>query len=139
MTDITKPPLAVDAEQFAALCNLFHSLCCDRLDLTAEQAGDVLLYGANRVVCDESRLMARVVMAYLGISHAPYRPDHECAYAEDGDDAKCTRCGKFRWAARWHAASDPNIAVAAVLAQMRAGEGSLTDPELEALLEGGTE
>jgi hypothetical protein len=105
-------PLAVDSEQFAALCNLFHSLCCDRLDLTAGQAGDVLLYGANRVVCDESRLMARVVIAFLGLRFG-------------GGDLSAADLAAV------------NAHLDEIARQMRAGEGSLTDPELEDLLEGG--
>jgi len=57
----------VDAAQFAALCNLFcltgHG---DAAQLTAGQVGDVLYFGAHRMVCDDSRLMARAVLAYLG-------------------------------------------------------------------------
>ena len=60
----------IDAETFAALCNLLHSTHCDQMDLTAAEAGDVLLYGANRCVCDHSRLMARVILAYLGLQFA---------------------------------------------------------------------
>jgi hypothetical protein len=58
----------IDAGQFAALCNLFCTTHCDSgISLTAEQAGDILYYGANPVVCDHSRLIARAVLAYLGI------------------------------------------------------------------------
>ena len=57
----------IDAEQFAALCNLFHTTHCEDTDLTAAQAGDILYFRANPMVCDHSRTMARVVLAYLGI------------------------------------------------------------------------
>jgi hypothetical protein len=72
MTDLTEftAHRPVDAAAFAALCNLLHSTHCDGIDLTAAQAGDVLLYHANPVVCDHSRLMARVVLAYLGLQFA---------------------------------------------------------------------
>ena len=59
---------AIDADQFAALCNLFCLVQCDSADdLTAEQIGDVLYFRANPVVCDQSRLMARAVLAFLGL------------------------------------------------------------------------
>lgn len=57
----------IDASQFAALCNLFHTVHCEQDPLTAEQAGDVMYHHANPMVCDESRLIARAVLAYLGI------------------------------------------------------------------------
>jgi hypothetical protein len=58
----------VDASQFAALCNLFCLVQCDgAAEMTAGQIGDVLLYNANPVVCDQSRLTARAVLAYLGL------------------------------------------------------------------------
>jgi hypothetical protein len=60
----------VDADQFAALCNLFCFTSCGHVageELAAEQIGDIMLYGAHRMVCDQSRLMARAVLAYLGI------------------------------------------------------------------------
>lgn len=58
----------VDADQFAALCNLFCATHCNDIDPTVEQAGDILHYRAFPVVCDHSRLVARSVLAYLGIS-----------------------------------------------------------------------
>jgi hypothetical protein len=57
----------VDADEFAALCNLFDAIHCCQIDPNAEQAGDIMYYGANRSVCDHSRMIARVVLAYLGI------------------------------------------------------------------------
>lgn len=56
----------VDADQFAALCNLFCATHCHELDPTAEQAGDVLYFHAAPMVCDHSRLVARAVLAFLG-------------------------------------------------------------------------
>jgi hypothetical protein len=60
----------IDAERFAALCNLFCLAHCATEagdDLGAEQIGDILYHRAYPVVCDHSRLMARAVLAYLGI------------------------------------------------------------------------
>jgi hypothetical protein len=59
----------VDAREFAALCNLFCATHCDGgIDPAAEQVGDILYHHAYPVVCDHSRLIARAVLAYLGIS-----------------------------------------------------------------------
>ena len=58
----------VGVDEFAALCNLFCAVHCGDVDPTPEQAGDILLYRAYPVVCDHSRLMARAVLAYLGIT-----------------------------------------------------------------------
>jgi len=60
--------VTVDAEQFGALCNLLHTTHCEQADLTVQEAGDILYFGANRMVCDHSRLMTRAILAYLGIS-----------------------------------------------------------------------
>jgi hypothetical protein len=57
----------IDAEQFAALCNLLHTAHCEQADLTAGEAGDIMYFRANPMVCDESRNLARIVLAYLGI------------------------------------------------------------------------
>jgi hypothetical protein len=58
---------AIDADHFAALCNLLCLVQCDSAgDLTAGQIGDVLYFHANPMVCDQSRLMARAVLAFLG-------------------------------------------------------------------------
>lgn len=67
MTTIAPNRGTVGAEEFAALCNLFCSTHCSDVDPTPQQAGDILYFGANRTVCDHSRLMARAVLAYLGI------------------------------------------------------------------------
>ena len=59
----------VDADQFAALCNLFCFAHCEPTagdDPTPGQIGDILLHNAYPVVCDHSRTMARAVLAYLG-------------------------------------------------------------------------
>jgi hypothetical protein len=66
MTVITRRG-TIDAGEFGALCNLFCATHCQRLDPTAEQAGDILYFHAAPMVCDHSRLIARAVMAYLGI------------------------------------------------------------------------
>lgn len=58
----------VTAEEFGALCNLFDATHCDQIDPTPAQAGDILYHGANRVVCDHSRLITRAILAYLGIT-----------------------------------------------------------------------
>jgi hypothetical protein len=63
----TTTHMTIDAGQFAALCNLFHTTHCDEIDLSAAEAGDVLYFRANPMVCDHSRLIARAVLAYLGI------------------------------------------------------------------------
>jgi hypothetical protein len=67
---VTVPDIrTVDADQFAALCNLFCFAHCEPTagdDPTAEQIGDILLHRAYPVVCDHSRTMARAVLAYLG-------------------------------------------------------------------------
>lgn len=66
----TATTVSITAGQFAALCNLFHTTHCDHIDLTPRQIGDVLYYNANNTVCDHSRLVARAVMAYLGLEFA---------------------------------------------------------------------
>lgn len=58
----------VNAEEFAALCNLFHTIHCEEFDPSPQQCGDILYHHANPMVCDHSRLIARAVLAYLGIS-----------------------------------------------------------------------
>jgi hypothetical protein len=58
----------IGASEFAALCNLFCAAHCGEIPPTPEQAGDILLYHAYPIVCDHSRLMARAVLAFLGIS-----------------------------------------------------------------------
>lgn len=65
----------IDAGQFAALCNLFHTTHCDRVDPTPQQIGDVMYFHNNPVVCDHSRLIARAVCAYLGIRFDDPRAD----------------------------------------------------------------
>jgi hypothetical protein len=65
--DTTTQRGTIDAEQFAALCNLFHATHCEEADLTAGEAGDIMYYRANPMVCDHSRMIARIVLAYLGI------------------------------------------------------------------------
>ena len=65
--DTTTQRGTVDAGQFGALCNLFCATHCQDLDPTAEQAGDIMYFHADPMVCDHSRTMARAVLAYLGI------------------------------------------------------------------------
>jgi len=65
-SDANASPRKVDAGQFTALCNLFCLTGHGETELTAEQAGDVLYFRAHPVVCDDSRLMTRAVLAYLG-------------------------------------------------------------------------
>lgn len=57
-----------EGEQFGALCNLFDATHCCQIDPTPQEAGDILYFGANRTVCDHSRLITRAVLAYLGIT-----------------------------------------------------------------------
>jgi hypothetical protein len=56
----------IDAEQFAALCNLFCLTEGGGDGITAGEIGDILYFRAHPMVCDHSRLMARAVLAYLG-------------------------------------------------------------------------
>jgi hypothetical protein len=91
--------VTVDADQFAALCNLLCLVQCDSAnDLTAEQIGDVLYFRANPVVCDQSRLMARAVLAFLGLRNGDPAADELISEVHaamrngkgslpDGDDA----------------------------------------------------
>ena len=60
-------PIAVDATQFAALCNLFCLVGHGGAELSAEEIGDVLYHHAYPMACDHSRLMTRAVLAFLGI------------------------------------------------------------------------
>ena len=73
--DATTQRGTIDASQFAALCNLFHTTHCDHIDPTAQQIGDVMYFHNNPVVCDHSRLSARAVLAFLGIRFGEPVPD----------------------------------------------------------------
>jgi hypothetical protein len=59
-------PRTVDADQFAALCNLFCLTESGGEGITAAEIGDILYFRAHPMVCDHSRLMTRAVLAYLG-------------------------------------------------------------------------
>jgi hypothetical protein len=108
----------VDSEQFAALCNLFHTICCDKLHLSPADLGDVLYYRGNPVVCDESRNAARAVMAYLGLRFAGGQPRHEpgsgCRFADEHGNCD------------FHDVRHANALVDEMESLMRAGDGALT-------------
>jgi hypothetical protein len=68
MTETATSRGTVSAEEFAALCNLFHTIACEHAEMRyATHIGDILYYGANRTVCDQSRRLARTTLAYLGL------------------------------------------------------------------------
>ena len=77
----------IDDGEFAALCNLFHVISCDKQALSAGEIGDIVYYDANPVVCDESRTLARAVMAFLGLRFAGGQPRHQpgsgCRFADE--------------------------------------------------------
>ena len=114
----------IDADEFAALCNLFHVTHCDQHDPTPQEAGDVLYFGAMPVVCDHSRLMARAVMAYLGLRFAEGQPVHRpgsgCRFADELGNCE------------FHDRRSANELVNEAKAAMLNGEGSLVyaDEEL---------
>jgi hypothetical protein len=116
----TPPPDArITADQFAALCNLMHTVICEKQgNLDPAEIGDILYYGANRTVCDESRTMARAILAYLGLRFAGQQPVHEpgsgCRFADP--DGNC----------EFHDVSVANALVDEIEAQMRAGDGALS-------------
>lgn len=70
MNDIETHRGIIDNGQFAALCNLFHTISCETAELTPAEIGDILYYRGNPMVCDNSRNIARAVMAYLGLRFA---------------------------------------------------------------------
>ncbi len=113
----------VTDEQFAALCNLFHTTQCEQDHLLSPaEIGDVLYYGANRTVCDESRLTARAVMAYLGLRFASegqpvHKPGNGCKFADA--DGNCD----------FHDIRHANGLVDEIEAEMRAGDGALSYSE----------
>lgn len=114
----------VDAEQFGALCNLFHLLSCEKAGtLTTEQVGDIVYYHAYPVVCDESRTLARAVMACLGLRFAEYQPVHEpgsgCRFADELGNCE------------FHDQRSANEIVNETKAAMLNGQGSLPDFEDE--------
>lgn len=108
---------AIDDDEFAALCNLFHVLACDKADLTPGQVGDIVYYRAMPVVCDESRTLARAVMAYLGLRFAGEQPRHKpgsgCRFADEQGNCE------------FHDLRFANTLVDEAKAAMLNGEGSL--------------
>jgi hypothetical protein len=111
----------VDADQFGALCNLFHALACDKADLTTAQIGDIVYFHGYPVVCDESRTLARAVMALLGLRFAEYQPRHEpgsgCRFADELGNCE------------FHDNRFANTLVDEVKAAMLNGQGSLAVAE----------
>jgi hypothetical protein len=111
----------VTDEQFAALCNLFHTACCEHAELTLAQIGDILYYHAYPVVCDHSRNAARAVMAYLGLRFAGGQPRHKpgsgCRFADAAGNCD------------FHDVRHANELVDQVEAEMRAGDGALSYSE----------
>jgi hypothetical protein len=107
----------ITGDEFAALCNLFHVPSCDKADLTPGQAGDVVYFRAMPVVCDESRMLARALMAYLGLRFAGGQPVHEpgsgCRFADEQGNCE------------FHDMRFANTLVDEVRAAMLNGEGSL--------------
>jgi hypothetical protein len=108
----------INAGEFAALCNLFHVLSCDKQDLTAGQVGDIVYHDAAMVVCDESRMLARALMAYLGLRFAEGQPRHapgsRCRFADELGNCE------------FHDLRFANTLVGEVRAAMLNGKGSLT-------------
>lgn len=108
----------VDSAQFAALCNLFHLIRCDKEELTPAEVGDVLYYRGNPVVCDESRDLARAILAYLGLRFAGSQPVHEpgsgCRFSDE--DGNCD----------FHDVRHANTLVDQMENMMRAGDGALS-------------
>jgi hypothetical protein len=113
----------IDSGEFAALCNLFCATHCQHLDPTPAQAGDILYFHADPMVCDHSRLIARAVMAYLGLRFAGSQPRHEpgsgCRYADP--DGNCD----------FHDVRGADELVNEVHAAMLNGQGSLPDSDNE--------
>lgn len=109
----------IDGEQFAALCNLFHAISCDKASLTIPEIGDIVYYRACPMVCDESRTLARAVMAYLGLRFAEVQPVHEpgtgCRFADELGNCE------------FHDQRSANEIVNEVKAAMLNGQGSLPD------------
>jgi hypothetical protein len=117
MTEDIKPVTSIDEHQFAALTNFMWSVLADSA-ATPERCGDILYRHANPMVDDESRMLARVLMAYLGLRFDdPGLPRHEpgsgCVFAQP--DGTC----------EYHAISHANAIVDEVAAEMRPQD---TDP-----------
>jgi hypothetical protein len=107
----------VSDEEFAALCNLFHAVSCDKAELTPAEIGDIVYYHGCPMVCDESRTLARAVMAYLGLRFAEGQPRHKpgsgCRFADEQGNCE------------FHDNRFANEIVNEVKAAMLNGEGSL--------------
>jgi hypothetical protein len=117
MTITTRRGTINDGE-FAALCNLFHTISCEEQELTPAEIGDILYYRANPVVCDNSRTAARAVMAYLGLRFAGGQPWHEpgsgCRFADENGNCD------------FHDIRHANALVDETEDAMRAGDGALS-------------
>ena len=119
MTGLAAHHRIVDDDKFAALCNLFHTISCDKQELTPAEIGDILYYRGNPVVCDESRTTARAVMAYLGLRFAGEgQPRHEpgsgCRFADEHGNCD------------FHDIRHANALVDEMESMMRAGDGALS-------------
>lgn len=114
----------IDSAEFAALCNLFCATHCQHIDPTAEQAGDILYFHADPTVCDHSRLIARAVMAYLGLQFAEKdQPIHKagsgCKFADEHGNCD------------FHDVRGANELVNEIRAAMLNGQGTLPDGDDE--------
>lgn len=120
MTTIT-PRGTVNDEEFAALCNLFHAIICDKQELTPAEMGDILYYHGYPVVCDESRDAARAVVAFLGLRFAGSQPVHEpgrgCKFSDE--QGNCD----------FHDVRHANALVDDMENAMRAGDGAFSCQE----------
>lgn len=118
MTDLATHRRTVDDDEFAALCNLFHTICCEKQELTPAKIGDILYYRGNPMVCDDSRAVARAVMAYLGLRFAGAQPRHEpgngCRFADEHGNCD------------FHDIRHANALVDEMESMMRAGDGALS-------------
>ena len=118
MNKAATPQGIVDGELFAPLCNLFHTIICEQQELTPAEIGDILYYRGNPVVCDDSRNLARAVLAYLGLRFAGGQPVHEpgsgCKFSDE--QGNCD----------FHDIRHANALVDEMENLMRAGDGALS-------------
>lgn len=126
MTEIsTEIRGTISDEEFGSLCHLFHALSCDKATLGAAEVGDLVYYRASPMVCDESRTLARAVMAYLGLRFAEDQPRHRpgsgCRFADEQGNCE------------FHDNRFANTLVDEVKAAMLNGEGSLPDGDDDTL------
>ena len=122
MTDLATHQRIVDSDKFAALCNLFHTISCEKRELTPAEIGDILYYEGNPMVCDDSRTLARAVMAYLGLRFRPYpqprhKPGSGCRFADEHGNCD------------FHDIRHANALVDEMENLMRAGDGALSYQE----------